>query len=263
MNDFSCGFSTVVTQQWIPLIDILINSIISFSKFPITVHCINFEHNFNNERVKSKTLNFKTLDWNVVCMAKWLALKELPYHNTLMIDSDMIALPDVDNIFTENKHKIEQSKFPLFAKHPHDPFSNKDYTQHLSYLINFFTNNKPQMKYVYAHGLFHRKHQYFVDDLISNMNKYLRTKATFCGDEGLLNVMLTKHQVTEDIGYNYLPNTTLGEAYINNEINDNQELYDTYLKFQCPVKFYLLHGCKNPVIAQDLLQKLKNKQIKS
>lgn len=248
MNNLSIGFNTIITEQWLDLAKVLIDSLLKFSKFPITINCINFKHDFNNDQIISKYIQLDSFDWNHVCMTKWTSMSELPYDITLMIDADMIALPDVDNIFLENYNKIQLSKFPLFSKHPDNPFENPNYKQHLSYLIKLFTNNIPQIKYVYAHGLFFKQHAFFINDMISNIEKYLSTGASFCGDEGLLNVLLTKYQVTDDIGYHYLPYYELYNYYNKNNI-------DTIIN-NCRTKFYFLHGCKNPNIARNIFNTL-------
>lgn len=257
----SIGFNTILTKNYLDLANILIESIIKYSKYNITINCINFSYNFNNNRVKSNTINLDTLNWNNICMAKWLSMKKIPYDITLMIDCDMIALPNVDNIFDENFQKIQTSKFPLFCKHPHDPFTNPNHKDHLNFLINNFTNKIPKMKYVYAHGIFSKNHQYFIDELIDNIPKYMQY-TPFCGDEGILNILLTKHQVDYDIEYNYMPNTDLIDAYIDPDHNYDS-IYESYLKYDCPVKFYFLHGCKDPNRAKFIYQQIKYKNEKN
>lgn len=259
MNNISIGFSTVVTENWLELVKVLVHSILEFSQFSITVNCINFDYNFNNKRVTSNRLILNNLDWNNICMTKWISLQSLPYDITLMVDADMIALPNIDNIFRENYNKIQNSQFPLFAKHPHNPFNNPNHSQHLSYLIKSFTKNKPNMKYVYAHGLLHKRHQFFIDEMISHIEPYFKTNMPFCGDEGLLNLLLTKYGVSEDLGYNYMPNATLVDAYMNND-SENLEVFDTYLQYECPVKFYLFHGCKDAILAKNILKQIKDKK---
>jgi hypothetical protein len=256
---YNYGFSTVLTEDWLSLAKVFIDSILYFSKYPITINCLNFDHNFKHDRVVSRRIDINPLNWNTVCMTKWIAMNEMPYDSTLMVDCDMIALPDVDSIFETNQTKLQQSEFPLFCKHPHNPFEDIKHKNHLQQLINIFTNNKPKMKYVYAHGLFNKKHKWFIAEFLSLIEEYLSTGIPFCGDEGLLNILLTKHQLNQDIGYNYAPNTSLSLDYINNSISDSKQLYESYLQFNCPVKFYLLHGCKNPTIAKSLLQQIKNK----
>lgn len=254
MKNTSYGFSTVLTENWLDLCNVLIDSILKFSKYNITINCINFYHNFDNPRISSKQININNLDWNTVCMSKWKSLNELPYDITLMIDCDMIALPDVDLVFEENVEKLSNSKFPLFCKHPHNPFTNLNHKDHLQRLINKFSDNQPKMKYVYAHGLFSKQHDFFIKEFISNIDYYLSTGMPYCGDEGLLNALLVKYQVSQDIGYNYMPNTDLINTYL--KIDNDTKLYETYINHGCPVKFYLLHGCKDYSISRNILNKI-------
>lgn len=256
---YNYGFSTVLTENWLSLAEVFIDSIVSFSKYPITINCLNFDHDFRHDKVISRRIDINPLNWNTICMAKWIAINEMSYDSTLMVDCDMIALPDVDSIFETNQTKLQQSEFPLFCKHPHNPFNNPNHYEHLQKLIKKFSNNTPKMKYVYAHGLFHKRHQNFISDLISNIDTYFNTDLTFCGDEGLLNALLVKYQVSYDIGYNYMPNTNLANVYLE-DLNNSESLYDSYLKYDCPVLFYLLHGCKDPVLAKYILQEIKNKK---
>jgi hypothetical protein len=115
------------------------------------------------------------------------------------------------------------------------------------------------MNWVYACGLISSHHKPFVAELTDYIYYFHTTVIqTYIEDEGILNALLTKYEVCDDLGYNHIPNFTLIDAYMNNDIN-NKELYNSYLQYNCPVKFYLLHECKNPATAKSLLQQIKNK----
>ena len=109
------GFNTFVTKNWLPLAETLIDSIGSFSKYPITINCINFEHNFNSDKVTSKTINIDNLNFYSICMVKWLSLLDNPYDICAILDSDMVVTKEVDELFETNEIKILQSQFPLLA----------------------------------------------------------------------------------------------------------------------------------------------------
>jgi hypothetical protein len=253
------GFNTFVTKNWLPLAEVLVDSIVSFSKYKITINCINFEHDFNHNQVISKTINIDNLNFYSICMAKWMSLLDNPYDICAILDSDMVATKEIDNLFYENENKIKNSKFPLLAKHPHNPFSNPMHIENLKNLCSFFSKNSPKMNWVYACGLVSQDHKHFISELVDNISAFhKRGIQTYIEDEGILNALLTKYEVSEDLGYNHIPNSTLINAYINNDMTD-KDLYESYLKNNCPVKFYLLHGCKNPTLAKSLLQQIKNK----
>jgi hypothetical protein len=253
------GFNTFVTENWLPLAEILIDSILSFSKYRITVNCINFTHDFNNDRVISKSINIDNLNFYSICMTKWASLLDNPYDICAILDSDMVATKEIDNLFYDNENRIIRAKFPLLAKHPHNPFDNPMHAQPLKHLCSVFSNKNPKMNWVYACGLVSQYHKPFISELVEHIyNFYQKGIQTYIEDEGILNALLTKYEVSDDLGYNHIPNSTLINAYINNDMKD-KELYDSYLSHNCPVKFYLLHGCKNPTIAKSLLQQIKNK----
>lgn len=254
------GFNTFVTENWLPLVEVLIDSILAFSKYPITVNCINFDYKFDHPRVNTKRANLSYASFDAVCSVKWSSLLENTYDICAMLDADMIATADIDELFETNT-KVLSSDTPLFAKHPHNPFENPVHKDNIKFLSSVFSEHSPKMKWVYACGLVALHHKNFIKELLESWQYYARLygSSPYIEDEGLLNALLTKHQVKQDIGYNYLPNSTLSYDYINNSINDSKELYESYLQFDCPVKFYLFHGCKDPNIAKTILDQLKLK----
>lgn len=253
------GFNTFVTENWLPLAEVLVDSIISFSKYPITVNCINFDYKFNNPRVTTKVVNLQHQSFDAVCSVKWSSLLDNPYDICAMLDADMIATADIDELFETNT-KVLSANYPLFAKHPHNPFENPMHKDNIKFLCSVFSEYSPKMKWVYACGLVAQHHKNFIEELLESWNYYigLYGSSPYIEDEGLLNAILTKHQVDLDIGYNYIPNSDLFKAYIDDDSN-NKQLYETYLKYDCPVKFYLFHGCKDPALAKNILKQIKEK----
>jgi len=250
------GFNTFVTKDWLPLAEVLVESILAFSHYPITVNCINFEHDFKNQRVNSKTIYLEHINFYAVCMTKWLSLLENPYNICAMLDADMIATKEVDNLFYDNEIKIVTSEYPLMSKHPHNPFTNPIHQARIQDLCETFSKNTPKMNWVYACGLVTPKHKNFIQELIEAISSfYERGIDSYIEDEGVLNALLVKYQVSQDLGYNHIPNSTLINAYLRNNMND-QELVSTYTIYECPVRFYLLHGCKNPTLAKSILDQI-------
>jgi alpha-N-acetylglucosamine transferase len=255
------GFNTFLTIECLPLVEVLIESILDFSKYSIVVNCINFTHDFKEERVKTNTINLDCPTFNAICMIKWLSLLNNPYDICAILDADMIATKEIDLLFETNEQKISNSKFPLFAKHPHNPFSNPMHEEHLKNLCKYFSGNTPKMKWVYACGIVAKHHKDFLSELASILYSfYEQGLSPYMEDEGLLNALLTKYEVNEDLGYNHIPNASLSliKAYIKNNLED-KELYETYLKNNCPVEFYLFHGCKDPIEARNIYYQIKQK----
>lgn len=251
------GFNTFTTLSHLPLVQVLIESILKFSKYKITVNCINFTHDFEHERVASNSIELNPISFNAICMIKWLTLLNNPYDICAILDSDMIATKEIDQLFENNEEKILKSKYPLFAKHPHNPFTNPIHEEALRNLNKYFSDNTPKMKWVYACGIVAPHHKEFISEIVSNLSFfYQQGIKSHIEDEGTLNALLTKYQVCEDIGYNYLPDYKFFKAYIDNNLED-KELHEQYLKNDCPVKFYLLHGCKNLKEAENIYSQLR------
>jgi hypothetical protein len=186
-------------------------------------------------------------------MTKWLSLLDTPYNMCAMLDADMIATKEVDNLFYDNEIKIVESNFPLMAKHPHNPFTNPNHEDRIKELCGMFSDKSPAMNWVYACGLVAPKHRPFIQEISDTISGFAKLGvSSYLEDEGILNALLTKYQASEDLGYNHIPNSTLLRAYIENDPKD-QELIETYTKYGCPVKFYLLHGCKNDMLARTIL----------
>jgi len=252
------GFVTFCTENYLSIINNLLESVLKFSKHEITVYTINFDHNFNTDRVDSKRINLEDLTYYNICKAKIIASVDSKYDYCLILDGDMIATPEIDNIFSENRDKISDCKFPLFAKHPHNPFENPSHKNNLINLINRYTDKSPKIKYVYASYLFTNKSKWFLEEVLSEMNLLKNNPGE---DEFVINALLTKYQVEYDIGYNYLPNCTekIVEYYLNGDIEGKAELYDTYLKYDCPLEFYIFHGhkCKDVEFSRELIKKME------
>lgn len=248
------GFTTFCTENYKEILGCLIESVIEFSKYEITVFSINFDYVHPNDRVKSKRIDLINTDYYNVCKTKIISCLQSEYDVGLILDTDMIVTKEIDNIFDENVDRILDSKFPLFAKHPHNPFTHP-YTKST---VKEFTEHEPKMKYVYASFLFSKNNLWFLEEVLDEMNK----RHIMGEDEIIINSLLTKYQVDYDIGYNYLPNGT--ENLLNDYLNDtvSEELRITYLSYDCPVKFYIFHGhnCKNPEIMRSWINLIKNKK---
>jgi hypothetical protein len=177
-----------------------------------------------------------------------------------MLDADMIALPGIDNLF-DNDYDYSNSRYPLFAVHPHNPFDNPMHKDRLFDMMQLFTSNKPKMPYVYASGVISKTHRLFIEEITECIDWFNKNNIpAYIEDEGILNCLLSKYEAKKNLGYNYFPNATLYQDYISNNLDNSVELYETYTKHKCPVKFYALHGCKNAREAQSIFDSIKKIQ---
>ena len=82
-------------------------------------------------------------------------------------------------------------------------------------------------------------------------------------EESILNALLSKYQFDYDLGYNYFPNgfKCVIENYLNYNEDGKQHIYETYLKYDCQIKFYAFHGhdIKNIEYGKYIIQQILNK----
>lgn len=235
------GFTTFCTENYKEIMDCLVDSVLKFSKHEITVFSINFNYIHDNPRVKNKRVDLGDVTYYDICKIKIISSLECDYDLGMVLDCDMIVTDLIDNIFIENENRVLSSDFPLFAKHPNDPFS--DLNHHANNTLKLFTEKKPKMKYVYASFIFGKKNKWFLQEVLDIMNQ----RYVPGDDEMVINALLTKYEVDYDIGYNYLPNCYDMNVYgyLNNTISE--DIQNVYLNRDCPVKFYTFHGhnCKS------------------
>jgi len=250
------GFTTFCTEDHKEIMDCLVESVLEFSKHEITVFSINFDYKHQSSRVKNKRIDLDRLTFFDICKVKIMATLQCDYEFGMSLDSDMIVTDIIDNIFIENEERVLSSNFPLFSKHPNDPFSNPNH--HAIHTLKNFTDKKPKMKYVYAHFLFSEKNKWFLEEVVEVMNKMNPSD----DDEMVINALLTKYEVDYDIGYNHLPNCydMNVECYLNNTISEDIQM--VYLNNDCPVKFYTFHGhnCKSTSKMKEYINLIKKQK---
>lgn len=236
------GFVVFLTEGWIPIITNLLNSVIAFSKYPIEVGCINFDHDFGNSRIKSKRIDMPNPDFFNITKCKLIACIQTRFDIALLLDGDMIATCDIDKIFEDNEERIQRYTIPLFAKHPHNPFERYDH------IIRSLTTKKPKMKWVYSNYLFTKEQTWFLQKALDIMNKVPECGHDFyypVPEESVLNALLAEHEVDYDLGYNYFPNgfKTVVDSYLGiNPAEGKKHIYECYTQYACPVVFYAFHG---------------------
>ncbi len=252
------GYIIFLTDNWLPIISNLIDSVISFSVYDIEINCINFAHNFNNNRIKSKTIFMDNCDFFNITKCKLISTINSNFDIGLILDGDMIVTPNIDKIFDDNEERIKYCKYPLFAKHPHNPFDR------WKHIIQRITKDPPMMKWVYSNYLFRKEQKWFFQEALDYMNSipyhdhnlYLPVP-----EESVLNALLIKYKVDYDLGYNYFPNGF--KCVIDYFLNENEEgkkhINECYLSYGCPIKFYAFHGhdIKDINYTKEIITKIK------
>jgi hypothetical protein len=133
----------------------LIDSLLTFSKYDIEVNCINFNYNFNNPRIKTKIITTTDSSFFFVTKCKIIATLDSDFDIGVLLDADIIATKNIDSIFVDNEERITSCKFPLFGRHPHNPFDR------WLHIIRRLTNKTPKMPWVYSNYMFAKNHRWF------------------------------------------------------------------------------------------------------
>ena len=256
------GYIIFLTESWLPIVNNLIDTVISFSNYDIEVNCINFDHNFNNSRIKTKTIMINDLSFFNITRCKLIATINSDFDIGLILDGDMIVTPDIDKIFDDNEDKIHNYKCPLFAKHPHNPFDR------WSHIVTKIINKSPKMKWVYSNYLFTKEQKWFFQEALDYMNNVPINEHTIyypVPEESVLNALLIKYEVDYDLGYNYFPNgfKSVIDFYLNGNEEGKKHIEECYLIHDCPVKIYAFHGhdIKDVDYIKTIIPKLKALKI--
>lgn len=259
---YNKGYVIFLTENWLSIVSNLINSVLLFSKYNIEVNCINFNHDFNNDRIKSKNIYLNNPDFFNITKCKIISTIESDFDIGLILDGDMIVTSDIDNVFFDNEDRILTCKFPLFAKHPHNPFES------YKHITSKVSNTSNKMKWVYSNYLFAKHHKWFFTEILNYMNSVPDSHHSFfypVPEESIINALLSKYQVDYDLGYNYFPNgfKHVIEHYLNYNKDGEQHIQETYLNYDCPIKFYAFHGhdIKNTEYGKYVIQQLLQKKI--
>ena len=258
------GFIIFLTDNWLPIINNLVTSVLAFSKYDIEVNCINFNHDFKNERILSKTIHINNMNFFNITKCKIISSIETKFDFALLLDGDMIVTDKIDQIFDDNEEKIKNCKVPLFTKHPHNPFQQ---WKHITALV---CDKPPKMKWVYSVYLFTTEQKWFLSEVLDIMNTISIQNREYLfptvPEESIINALLAKYDIEYDMGYNYCPNGLSDVVdYYCDETNEKgkKHIKECYLDYECPVKFYAFHGhdVKNLDYGKTIINRLINKKL--
>lgn len=257
------GYIIFLTKNWLPIVDNLINSVLLFSIYDIEINCINFEYNFENSRIKSKTIQMPNNEFFNITKCKLISTINSEFDIALILDGDMIVTNNIDKIFEDNEDRILRCKFPLFAKHPHNP-----YTKYY-HIISTITNKSPKMKWVYSNYLFTKNQKWFFEEALSIMNNIPENQYNFyypVPEESILNALLSHYEIDYDLGYNYFPNgfKCVIDYFLHNNKEGEEHILTQYLQYDCPVKIYAFHGhdIKNIEYGKFVIEQIYNRRCK-
>ncbi len=251
------GFVTFCTEDYTCVVDNLVESILTFSKYDVIVNSINFTYQHESNRVRVNRIDYSPINYYNICKLKIYSAINSDFDVALCLDADMIVTDQIDNLFNENIQKVINSDFPLFGKHPHKPLeANSGWLETIKQYSHKIRDN-----WVFATFLFSNKNKWFLNEVYHEMN----LKNNQMGeDELIINGLLSKYGVQYDIGYNFFPSAVdnMFDIFFN-DLEPTKE-NNTYTEHNCPIKFYCFHGfiIKNCTLATDLIERIKNKHNK-
>lgn len=235
------GFVTFATENYFPLLEVLLDSVKAFSTRPIVVFGVNADVPFSQE--KYPFLIKKRIDVDLskesIYFQKPKIILESNIKYGVYVEADDILNFGVDILFEWAR---KSKDYPLCPKHPQDPNNQHN-------IMNFLCVQNKSMPYVHGHVLFSQTCMPFVKEWYETCLKYGNQASNY--DETILNVLLWKYKVDKYVPV-YDPYFDSLENYKNNTCPEQHG----YNKNE-PIHYFMFHGCKNPDEARKILDLLK------
>ena len=249
------GYVIFANYSWLNLAQLAIEHINEFSKYKIHLFTINCDAEFDYPCLIKSRVNLANENFRTICNVKIFSSFNNAFDFGLIMDGDMLPLPNIDELLEENIKFIDY-KYPICAQHPHSPHKNSSNQSSLNFIKDEFKISATVNKYVYASYLFTKNSKDFLKDCY-DMGTYFEQKGDFnVVDETILNVKLSQLGDYEDIGYNYLPNYFSFPDYLNK--NFLSEHIKNYTDYKCAIKYHILHGCKDINVARQYSNLIKS-----
>jgi hypothetical protein len=244
------GYVTYVNNnpKYQLLSDILIESILSFSKYDIHVFCINHNKNHSSSRVHFTNVSLSEETFFSICNIKPLAAIESIFDCGIILDSDVIITSDLDNLFDEVDNDLLD--VPIAPIHPDDVSINQEF-------LNFLGVKSKTQHYVHADTyIFNKKSTGFLEECYKvGLDCISKNIIPSVVDETIFNALLWKQEKTNAYNYVYDP---FYECFLDFNISNlNKHGYDT----SKPIKKYICHGCKDPIQAKQIYDNLLKEKM--
>ncbi len=230
------GFVTFATASYFPILKVLLDSVKAFSTRPVVAFGINDDIPFSTEEypflIKRRLEN---LEYSIFYQKPRIIL-ESGIRFGVYVEADDIVNEGVDVLFEWAK---SVGDYPLCPIHPSDP-------EGMETLMAVLRVPYKSMHYVHAHVLFSYKCMPFIQEWYDHCPGYAHL-APFA-DESMLNVLLWKHGVTDYVDI-YDPFYQTIRYFVKGEFPEGIPAYQK-------MYYYMLHGCKDPVEAKEILETL-------
>jgi len=239
---------------YLELVDVLIESVLSFSTRPIELFSINHDFRHSSSRVLSRRVDIEPRRrtsgiglsrrrarrkyFAGVCYTKLLCSLNSSFTYGIQLDSDFIITREMDTLFEEAR---SVGTTPLGSLHPADPCNQ----QALMTYLGVETKSQP---YVHATYLFSSETRPFFAECHDVAMTLLRN-GVYPGnlDETVLNVMLWKRGSRRW--------ATCYDPYFEVFLN-RDSFHDHGYGWMESINYYSCHGIKDPARARAVLEEL-------
>jgi hypothetical protein len=228
------------TSNYFDLLEVTIASVHDFSTKPIIVVGVNADIPFSNEKYPNMIKKRVDADLNKfsIFYQKPRIILESGLEYGVYIEADDILNSGCDNLFN---FAYEEREYPLCPLHPQDPNNQQQ-------LMKILGVTSKSMPYVHGHVIFSYRSMPFIKEWYETSLKYANSAPNF--DETVLNVLLWKHNITEQV-YTYDPWQGRIVEYM--QLTSDEAMNPPFCYW------YMFHGCKNPKNAWEILQKLRDR----
>jgi len=235
------GYVTFVNdnKKYIDLTDILVESILEFSKYDIEIFSINYKYNHSSNRVHNRIINLDIVNYDTICYSKLYSTFNSMFDYGVQLDADMIITKEADNLF-EDCIKIKNT--PLGSLHPHDPNNQQN-------IMEFLNVKEKTQPYVHATYLFSNSCKLFLEECYKISQELLKLKIRPSNlDETIYNVMLWKYGSVDYVDC-YDPMYDVFLAHDAKEFGGYRDMKK--------INYYICHGQKNYNDAKVIFNKIK------
>lgn len=235
------GFVTFATSNYFELLKVTLDSVHHFSSRPVIAYGINADIPFDTTEYPRLIKRRIDVDLSKVHIffIKVRIILESGLDYGVYIEADDILNQGVDNLFDVCKTITD---YPLCPLHPRDPQNQYGVMQRMGV-------TEKTMPYVHAHILFSHTCHPFLQEWFDACLAHGHSAPNF--DETILNVLLWKHRATHYVPV-YDPYFGCIDAWQENRVPAEHGYT------QSDIKYYMLHGCKDPGQAAQLLERLKH-----
>jgi len=244
------GFVTFSDKRYAPLLAVLIDGILMFSKYPVFVLCLDsetFDSIPPSDRVlKILDLNHRSDCAHIIYGAKLRASVASPFDCSLVLDADNVPNINVDDML--EIPDLEKYQFPLAPRHGADPDNYLD-------VMEFIGVSKKSMPYIHANYVFGPLGKSFMNLVLNAYVSIMaNVKSHGCYDEAAINVMLWKNKAIHYLSVFDLW-AKLFPFYISGDWDSCDHIRNRYYD-ETSMTFHLWHAEKDPFSAREILNNI-------